>query len=301
MLLITQRRKPRDNHVVVFILRKAQTQLRKLGAELIDGQRGVLIDAQIDFGVDQFQFRRGLQAQLGQRIEAVAPVGSDAAQYETLAVVALLHAGVEVAVAVTGEEERLQKLERAVHGFAACIEIGLEIRIHVLVEAAKGVVIVAFTPHGKVQDAQRLQRLAEGARRKRGYAAKRIGQSGVACIKCGLTVAARQIQHGVDGDSHGAVFRPIAQLFPQRQQADRQHRGVVRRKIADVAELMNEMRGGDFFPLHVAKYEGQVGNGARKGDPFSGEKIRRFHFQRLFEPQGDAGNVGELRIAIGQL
>ena len=160
--------------------------------------------------------------------------------------------------------------------------------------------IVALAPHGVVKNPQRLQRLAEGSRRVRGHAGQRIGQRIVAGgAGCGL-VAAGQFQHRVDGRAHGVLLRSFAQLFTDGQQADVHHGGVVRREVADVAQLVDVMSRGNRLPLRVGIDHRQVGHGAGEGDELAGEQIRRFHCQRLLQAQRRAGHVRQILVAIAQ-
>ena len=111
------------------------------------------------------KLQTGPQAKLRKLVVAVGTVGVEAPQHNALAVIALLHAGVKVAVAVEAEEKLLQPFQRGVPGQAARIDIGAVVGVHVLVEPPDRVVIVAAQPHHIVQDAEHLQRLGKGARR----------------------------------------------------------------------------------------------------------------------------------------
>jgi hypothetical protein len=73
--------------------------------------RGVGRHAQVDLGIDHGQLARRLQAEARKVIERIFAVAVHAAQHQALAVVALLHADVEIAVAVAAQEELLDQLE----------------------------------------------------------------------------------------------------------------------------------------------------------------------------------------------
>ena len=63
--------------------------------------------------------------------------------------------------AKTAKEEGFQQFKCTFPGLPSGRQIRLEIGHHILVETSQCVVIVSFAPHRIVQDAQRLQRLAE--------------------------------------------------------------------------------------------------------------------------------------------
>ena len=52
LLRIAQLHEGRDDNVIVFVLREAQSEFGQLGASLKDGKGRIFADAQIDFGID---------------------------------------------------------------------------------------------------------------------------------------------------------------------------------------------------------------------------------------------------------
>ena len=100
LFFISQCHKAGDRHVVIFILRESQPQLRQSCALLVYREGRFAVHTQIDFGVNQPQFARCFQAPLGENIEAVSAVRQHSAQHYALAVVTLLHAWVQITVPV---------------------------------------------------------------------------------------------------------------------------------------------------------------------------------------------------------
>ena len=148
-----------DDDLVVRVLREAEALFRERRGELIDGKRRILVYAQVDLRVDEAQIAAGEQAELGKLVIGVGAVCVRATEDDGLAVVALLDADVKIAVAVAGDEELLELLERLVLRQQARVHVMPVIGIQELVNAAEGIVVVAVAPHGVVQQAQKLQRL----------------------------------------------------------------------------------------------------------------------------------------------
>ena len=94
---------------------------------LIYGQGRIPADPEIDFRVDETKLQACLEAEAGQEIEAVAALRCHAAQHHTLAVVALLHAGIKIAVQVKGKKIFLQQFQRAFLRQPSRIQIRLQI------------------------------------------------------------------------------------------------------------------------------------------------------------------------------
>ena len=150
------------NHdVVVGILREAEALFRELRRLLKYLDRRVMGDAQIDFRIDELQLAGGLEGHFRQKIVGVVAVAVHAAEHEALAVVALLDADIEVGIAVEGEEEFLQQLERLVLRKCPVVKIMLQIGEHVLVKPADAVVVFAFAPQRVVEDAEELKSFME--------------------------------------------------------------------------------------------------------------------------------------------
>ena len=212
-----------DDHVVVGVLREAQALLGQLCAQLVELDGRVLVYAQVDLGIDAAVVQAGLQADVGQLVHRAAAVGLAAAQHQALAVVALLHAGVEVAVAVEGEEELLRQRERLLLREPAGLDVRLVVGIHVLIVAAHGVVVDVGGPQAEVQDAEHLHRRQVAVR----AVADGMGQALV-------LVAVRVGDHRVDGRAHILVG-----CIPARQQAALQHALPVAGDVADAALLVN--------------------------------------------------------------
>lgn len=110
---VAQPLQPFDDNIIVGILGKAQPLLGQLGSQLIYGQGRIPADPEIDFRIDETKLQACLEAETGQEIEAVAALRCHAAQHHALAVVALLHPGIEIAVQVKGKKIFLQQFQRA--------------------------------------------------------------------------------------------------------------------------------------------------------------------------------------------
>ena len=299
LFVVAQRRQRGNRHVVVFILREAQAELRQPRAHFVNFQRRFAADAQVDFRVDQPQLFAGLQAEFREQVEAVFSVRCFAAQHDALPVVALLHARIKVAVAVAGEEKRLDERERGLFRFTARVEIGLQVGRHVLVEPAERVVIIALAPHREMQRAQALQRFAQRARAKARDAGERIGDFGIARAARGGLIARRQIEQRFDRAPHGGVIAPLAKPAQIHFQPVFEDGSVIRREVADAAQLVDEMMRADFVPFRFVENHRQRGHGAREGENFAVHKPGRFQPERRFQPQRGALEVGELRAAVG--
>jgi len=81
-------------------------------------QVGLRRDSQIDLGVDQVGPESRAQSDVGQFVDSLGAVRADATQHETLAVIALLHAGIEIAVFVQREEELGHQFLGSINGQA---------------------------------------------------------------------------------------------------------------------------------------------------------------------------------------
>ena len=212
-----------NDHVVVGVLREAQALLGQLSAQLVELDGRVLVHAQVDLGIDATVVQAGLQADVGQLVHGAAAVGLAAAQHHALAVVALLHADVKVAVAIEGEEELLRQCKRLFLGEPAGLDIRFIVGIHVLIVAAHGVVVDVGGPQAEVQDAEHLHRRQVAVR----TIADSMGQGLV-------LVAVRVSDHRIDGRAHILVA-----CVPARQQAALQHALPVAGDVADAALLVN--------------------------------------------------------------
>ena len=148
----------RDDHIVIGILREAQPLTGELGTLDIQLHGRIFVHAQVDLGVDAAVDKACFQAQVGQVVDGAVAVLVAAAQHQALPVIALLHADVQVAVAVKGEEEILQHLLRSFPGQAAFGDILFVVGQHILVKATHGIVINIAGPQAEVQRAEGLQR-----------------------------------------------------------------------------------------------------------------------------------------------
>ncbi len=139
---------------------------------------------------------------LREAVEKVVAVCGAAAQHHALAVVALLHTGIEVAVLVACEEELFHQVERLLLGQHAAVDVMAEIGVHVLVETPQRIVVIASLPDREMEDAQQLQRLAQ-----RPGAARTHGLEHLGCIRlprlAGMDgVTPRKLLHGLDAERH---------------------------------------------------------------------------------------------------
>ena len=149
----------RNHDVVVRVLGKAESLLRQRRAEFVDVERCLLVDAQIDFRIDELQFAARLEAEARERVESTPAArrgARPAAQHHALPVVALLHTDVEIAVAVARDEELLHFLKRGLGGQASRLDVRVVVREEVLVDASEAAVVFPFAPHRVMEDAQAL-------------------------------------------------------------------------------------------------------------------------------------------------
>jgi len=187
-----------NDHGVVGILRKSQPPPGQLGRQFQQAQVHIRRYTQVDLGIDHADFQRDAQGHGSQRIDAARTVATNAAQHEALAVVALLHAGIEVAVLVQREEELGQQVLGSAFIQTSGLQIGLQIRPHVLIEPAQAAVIVAAHPERRVTEPQGLKSLPKRARRPGGHLFQHVGHILPALVPRGLRVTRRQSQNRVD-------------------------------------------------------------------------------------------------------
>jgi hypothetical protein len=175
-----------------------------------------------------------------------SPVGSHAADGEALPVIALLHAGVQVAVLVEGDKELGEELLSGHHVEPALAEVGLQVGPHVLVEPTQPHVVMATQPHHGVQKPQRLEGFVEGARGMGGHLRQGGGHDFATGGARRLCIARREGEDGVDGldggveerDGGGVIGEPRAGceghlLAPEEPL--RQHHAPVGADVADGA------------------------------------------------------------------
>ena len=283
--VVAQLDKAGNDHVVVGVLREAQPLLGELGAVFVHFQRRIPVDAQVDLRVDAAHLQAGGEAEGGEVVAGVLAVLVAAAQHQALAVVALLHAGVEVAVAVEGEEELLEQFQRLVVAHAP-VQIGLQIGPHVLVKAPHGVVVDVRGPQRQMQHAQHAQGIEEILR------AVAHGVLQPFAVRQRLRVAVGKGDHRVDGLDGGLEEVPVAaplgkRLFRPRaagQQTLAQNALVIGGNVAHAALLVDEMPGEDAFLLALGVDVGELGNGADAGDALIRAHIDALVFQKQPEP-----------------
>ena len=111
--------------------------------------------AHVDLGIDQHQALAGFEAHFAEQIEPAAALRAPA-EHHALAVIALLHAGIQVAVPVEGQEKLLQQLLRRFARQHAAFKIPLQERHGELIEPPDGVVIVALQPQPVMHNAEGL-------------------------------------------------------------------------------------------------------------------------------------------------
>lgn len=231
----------------------------------------------VDLGVDQLQFAAGPQAHLREAVEKVVAVCGAAAQHHALAVVALLHTGIEVAVLVACEEELFHQVERLLLGQHAAVDVMAEIGVHVLVETPQRIVVIASLPDREMEDAQQLQRLAQ-----RPGAARTHGLEHLGCIRlprlAGMGgVTPRKLLHGLDAERHRPqedtlflverIVRQAGSDFGLPGIEPKADGGfVVGRYVADRPALVDVVRRLDPVPLLRGEDFGHFGNGAGEYD-----------------------------------
>ena len=83
-----------------------------MGAENIAVKRSFLAHPEIDLRIDELEFKAGFETELGEMGIVVISLAVITAKHKALSVIALLHARIEIAVAVECQEEFLDKLKR---------------------------------------------------------------------------------------------------------------------------------------------------------------------------------------------
>ena len=267
-----------------------------------------LVHAQVDLRIDEPELAAGLQAQAREVVEGGLSVARHAAEHHGLAVVALLHADVEVAVAVAGDEELLQQLQRAVAVEAARREVGLEVGQQILVDPTKAAVVFALAPHRVVQDAKRLERLAEGARAKARHARERLRDVAEPASRRGGAVALYELQHRLDGEDRvleevdarrvalgAGAFEAAAHLREAGVEPVADRGAEVGGEVEDDA-LLAECRAGGAARVHlgVGVQVGDLVDRAREGDALAVEEngVLALGAEHLLQADAGARLVG---------
>lgn len=107
---------------------------------------------------------------------------------------------------LAGQEEFLQIFQGLLLGEGAAVQVLLQVGIHVLVEAAEGIVVIPLAPQAEVQHPQALQRFREGAGRIGGHPVQGLGHQLPALLPGQPGVSGGQIQHRLNGLGHGLVI-----------------------------------------------------------------------------------------------
>ena len=204
-----------------------------------------------------------------------------AAQHQALAVVALLYAGVEVAVFVKAEEKVLQKGQGAGFVQPAAGKIRLQPGPHILVKPANGHMVVAFQPQTEVEDAKGLQGLPEAAGAIPGHPGQHLGQLLLPGFPGGLFVSGCQVQQRVDhppAPGVGGFFDSLQALGDDPP--------VIGSQIRLIAQLVNKMRLADGLPFCRGETIGNGGHSSQKGDLLAGQQHRLLQPAKHFKPAG---------------
>ena len=161
--------------------------------------------------------------------------------------------------------------------------------------------IVALGPHGEVENAQALQRLAERPGRTGRHAVEHVGQRRVA-LRSGIgRVSGRQGQNRVDGQAHRGVLAAVGEGISNGDQALSHHGRVVRREIAHIAQLVDGVPCADVRPFLVGELPRQVRNRPRERDQLARQQHRRLRVQRALQANRRAHRVRQRGIAPGAL
>ena len=297
-----------DDDIVVRVLREAEPLGGELRAETVDLDRRVPVDAQVDLRVDELELAARLQTQAREVVERRRAVAREAAEHHRLSVVALLDADVEVAVAVARDEELLQQLQRAVAVEPTRRKVGLVVGQQILVNAAETAMVFALAPHRVVQDAERLERLAEGARTEARDAPERLGDVVEPASLGGGAVALDEAEHGLDREngvfeefdalrvSLGAgAGEAVAHLRETRVEAVADRGTEVGGEVEDDA-LLAERRAGGAAGVHLflRVQLGDLADSSRERDSLAVEEygVLALGAEHLLQPDAGARPVG---------
>ena len=261
-----------NDHIIIGVLREAQPLLGKLRTQIIQLDGRILIHAQIDLRIDPAVVQAGFQADVGQFVDRVFAVLRAAAQHHALTVIALLHTDVQIVIAVEGQEKFLGERKRLRIVQLMRIHIRLEIRVHILIETADGIVVYVRRPQRKVQNAHHLQcgKIAACAE------ANRAGQT-FDFVAVGVG------DHGVDRGAH-----ILGRAFAAGEQTFAKHALPIAGDIAYAPLFMDVMPRRQFFPF-------ALGVDIRKGDDraprrnlFIGVADDLFLLQKQLQPKRGA-------------
>ncbi|OPZ07831.1 MAG: hypothetical protein BWZ10_02760 [candidate division BRC1 bacterium ADurb.BinA364] len=301
----------RDRHVVVGVLRKAQTLARQFGGQAQQFDVRFRRDAQVDFRIDHADIARGPQRHARQFVDRARAVPFDSAEHQRLPVVALLHSGIQVAVLVQADEKLRQQLLGGGKVETPGLQIGFQIGPHVLIESAKADMIVAAQPDGGPQQQQRLQRLVESARRIGRRMLEHLRQIALAQAARFCGVAPRQVQHGVDGfdgafeEFHrfGVGGQALARFLgrsPPAQQALRQGHAPIGADVADRPQLVLLAPREQGLPVLLSAIRRDAGNGAGESDAFVIQNRRPFGLALQARQQRGAPRPGKPPLLAGR-
>ena len=265
------------------------------------------MDSEIDLGIDHFQFQAGLKAEPGEQVKSVGAAFTPAAQNYALAVISLLHAGVEIAVPVEGQEELLQKLQCILFVIESFFQIFRQIGVHVLIKPADCIVIISTAPHDKMQDPEHLQSLREIPGRLGGYSGEGLCHSFISLLQGKHTVAMGQFQNAVEDldlqcDIMGIFFLSgCGKAFPEDFQfllfgneAHIQQPGIIRINIAHIATFVDPIAAFQFSRLFRGKQLRYCPDCSGKDDPFLRKQYRCLLAEYRKETHGTAVRGGDM-------
>ena len=161
LLRVAELHKSRNYHIVVVVLWESQAALGKFRSKFVDIQRSICIASKVNLRVDEIQRVARLQTHTRHIVEEAVTLGISTAEYKALAIVALLHTDVEVAILVACEEELGDKFVGLLIGNATTLDVALVIWVDILIEATECIVVAVTLPECEVNDAEQLQRLVE--------------------------------------------------------------------------------------------------------------------------------------------
>ena len=301
-----------NDYVVIGILRKAESLFGQSGSQLINGKRRIFIDSEIDFWIDELQLQACLKAERGKPAEAILSIRREASEHHALAVISLLHAGVEITVYVKGKKIFFQKLQSGFFRQPPAFQILLKPGKHILVKASQCIVVAAGKPHGKVQDSLHLQSIMQCFRGVSQQAGKTLCDFRKSLSAGFLAVAQDQIRHGIRNFQLPVqIFRfgelSLCQKFPflflhspaHARKAKGEKTAVIHADVGQLAGFVQAVMHGDLLLFFRSKKRLQSRIGAHKCDGLVREKDRSFFVQHIDQALYGASGIAKSLLFKG--
>ena len=288
-LAVAERTEPRNDHVVIRILQKAEAALGQLGRLLKDRKRRLAKNAEVDLRVGELKVAQDLQAQLGKLTKGGDARAHLTAQHHALAALPLSDADIEVAVLIEGKEKVRDEvicLLAAHAGGTGALIVGA----HKNVEAADIVMVFPLQPEGVMQDAEGLERLAEGTGAVARHSLQHLGNIIPSLPQCLLAIAVGKRENGVDLHPLAIVGLSVAGHEPVTDNG-----GIIGANIGDVAKLVDMGTPTHRLPLGRSEDIGQIGHRADKDDLLALGDIRHLL------PGGEGKAVGHALTVVKPL